>query len=113
MAGATTITERYNASRIVERQVEAGLGDKAAFIAADGTLTYDDLRRRVARFGGLLQQIGVRQEDRVLLVLDDTTVFPTAFLGAMHIGAVPVPVSAMDKADNYRHYVADSMPGSS
>jgi benzoate-CoA ligase family protein len=108
MAGTTTITERYNASRIVERQVEAGLGDKAAFIAADGTLTYDDLRRRVARFGGLLQQIGVRQEDRVLLILDDTTVFPTAFLGAMHIGAVPVPVSAMDKADNYRHYVTDS-----
>jgi benzoate-CoA ligase family protein len=101
-------TERYNASRIVERQVEAGRGDKAAFIAADGTLTYDELRRRISRFGGLLQQIGVRQEDRVLLVLDDTTVFPSAFLGALHVGAVPVPVSAMDKADNYRHYVADS-----
>jgi benzoate-CoA ligase family protein len=101
-------TERYNASRIVERQVEAGRGDKAAFIAADGTLTYDELRRQISRFGGLLQQIGVRQEDRVLLVLDDTTVYPTAFLGALHIGAVPVPVSAMDKADNYRHYVADS-----
>jgi benzoate-CoA ligase len=103
-----TDSERYNASRIVERQVEEGRGDKTAFIAADGTLTYDELRRRISRFGGLLQQIGVRREERVLLVLDDTTVFPTAFLGAMHMGAVPVPVSALDKADNYRHYVGDS-----
>jgi benzoate-CoA ligase family protein len=103
-----TSGERLNASRIVERQVEAGRGDKTAFIAVDGTLTYDELRRRISRFGGLLRQLDIRQEDRVLLVLDDTTVFPTAFLGSMHIGAVPVPVSAMDKADNYRHYVADS-----
>jgi benzoate-CoA ligase len=31
-----------------------------------------------------------------------------AFLGAIRIGAVPVPVSALDKADNFRHYVEDS-----
>src|SRR5207247_10725024 len=45
---------------------------------------------------------------RVLLVLDDTTAFPIAFLGAMRIGAVPVPVSQLDKDENFRHYVEDS-----
>jgi benzoate-CoA ligase len=44
----------------------------------------------------------------VLLVLDDTTVFPTLFLGAIRIGAVPVPVSPLDKDDNFRHFVDDS-----
>jgi benzoate-CoA ligase len=58
--------------------------------------------------GGLLRSLGVGREHRVLLVLDDTTVFPMAFLGAIRIGAVPVPVSALDKLDNFRHYVEDS-----
>ena len=42
------------------------------------------------------------------MVLDDTTAFPVAFLGAMRIGAVPVPVSPLDRDDNFRHYVDDS-----
>jgi benzoate-CoA ligase len=41
-------------------------------------------------------------------VLDDTTAFPILFLGAMRIGAVPVPVSHLDKGDNFRHFVEDS-----
>ena len=42
------------------------------------------------------------------MVLDDTTAFPTLFLGAMRIGAVPVPVSPLDTLDNFRHYAEDS-----
>ena len=98
----------YNASLIVDRQVEAGREDKPAFVAPDATLTYGELRRQVNRMGHLLRSLGVGREHRVLLVLDDTTAFPLAFLGAMRIGAVPIPVSALDKADNFRHYVEDS-----
>ncbi len=98
----------YNASMMVDRQVEAGREDKPAFVAPDATLTYGELRRQVNRMGNLLRSLGVAREQRVLLVLDDTTAFPLAFLGAMRIGAVPVPVSALDKADNFRHYVEDS-----
>ncbi|HEY3186234.1 MAG TPA: AMP-binding protein, partial [Solirubrobacteraceae bacterium] len=107
MAVATP-PERHNASRIVERQVEAGRADKPAFVAADATLTYEQLRRQVNRAGHLLRQLGIGREHRVLLVLDDTTVFPIVFLGAMRIGAVPVPVSHLDKEENFRHYVEDS-----
>jgi benzoate-CoA ligase family protein len=98
----------YNASRIVDRHAEAGRADKPAFVAADATLTYDELRKQVNRAGGLLKELGVGREHRVLLVLDDTTAFPILFLGAMRIGAVPVPVSHLDKADNFRHFVEDS-----
>ncbi len=108
MVAADVLPERYNASRVLDRQVEAGLGAKVAVRAGDEALTYDELRRAANRMGGLLGELGVRREDRVLLVLDDTLAFPTAFLGAMRIGAVPVPVSALDKADNFRHFVEDS-----
>lgn len=103
-----TTAATCNVSEIVERQVTAGRGDATAFIAPDATLTYDELRRQVNRAGHLLRELGVRREQRVLLVLDDTTVFPIAFLGAIRVGAVPVPVSHLDKADNFRHFVDDS-----
>jgi benzoate-CoA ligase len=98
----------YNASQIVDRHVESGRAGKTAFIAADATLTYEQLRKQVNRAGGLLRELGVGREHRVLLVLDDTTAFPIMFLGAMRIGAVPVPVSHLDKGDNFRHFVEDS-----
>ena len=100
--------EALNAADMVARQVAEGRGDKPAVVAADATLTYEQLRRAVNRAGGLLRELGVRREQRVLLVLDDTTAFPILFLGAMHIGAVPVSVSPLDKDDNFRHFVDDS-----
>lgn len=108
MNATLVVPERYNASSIVDRNIEAGRGEKVAFIASDATLTYDALRRQVNRMGHLLRAVGVDQEDRVLLVLDDTTVFPIAFLAAIRIGAVPVPVSHLDKPANFRHFVEDS-----
>jgi benzoate-CoA ligase family protein len=101
-------SERLNASEMVDRQVERGRGEKRAVIAADATLTYAQLRQQVNRAAGVLREAGVRREQRVLLVLDDTTVFPIMFLGAMRVGAVPVPVSALDRDENFRHFIADS-----
>src|SRR5437588_10934066 len=96
-----------NVSSLIEQQVAAGGADKRAVVADDATLTYDQLRRQINRAGHMLRALGVRREQRVLLVLDDTTVFPTMFLGAIRIGAVPVPGSPLDKHDNFRQFVAD------
>ena len=54
------------------------------------------------RFGG------VGPGDRVLLVLDDTPAFYAAFLGAMRIGAVPVPLNFLSRAEDFRYYAQDS-----
>jgi benzoate-CoA ligase len=102
-------TERLNASSIIDRHLQGGGDpDKPAFIAADETLSYADLHRQVCRAGHLLRDLGVGREDRVLMVLDDITAFPVLFLGAQRIGAVPVPVSPMDRLDNFVHYLEDS-----
>jgi benzoate-CoA ligase family protein len=108
MSVTATLPERYNASTILDRQIAAARGPKVAFVAEDRSLTYDALAREVNRAGRLLRELGVGREDRVLLVLDDTTVFPVVFLAVMRIGAIPVPVSPLDRADNFRHYVRDS-----
>ncbi len=101
-------TTLCNVSDLVSRQVEAGRGEARAIVAADDLLSYDQLRRQINRAGHLLRELGVGREQRVLLVLDDTSIFPVVFLAAIRIGAVPVPVSPLDKDENLRHFVDDS-----
>jgi len=83
----------------------------AAWTRKPPQVSWDDagaLPASVEAAVGVLRQLGVGREHRVLLVLDDTTAFPVMFLAAMRIGAVPVPVSPLDKDENFRHYVEDS-----
>jgi benzoate-CoA ligase len=47
-------------------------------------------------------------EQRVLVCLHDTIDFPTAFLGAIKAGIVPVAVSAILTAKEYEHMLLDS-----
>jgi acyl-coenzyme A synthetase/AMP-(fatty) acid ligase len=103
-----TVPEWHNASVIVDRNLEAGREDNVAIYCGDEQVTYGELASRINRFGHALKELGVEQEDRVLLVLNDTSSFPTAFFAAMRIGAVPVPVNTLVDADEYRFYVEDS-----
>jgi benzoate-CoA ligase len=104
-----TVPEWYNASVIVDRNLEAGREDKVAVFCGSDEVTYGDLARRINRFGhALKEELGVEQEDRVLLVLNDTPSFPVAFFAAMRIGAVPVPVNTLLDAEEYRFFVEDS-----
>ena len=97
-----------NSGTLVDRNLEAGRGAKVAVRCAGAELTYAQLHDRICRAGNALRELGVRREDRVLMILDDTFAFPTVFLGAMRMGAVPVPVSFLDTLDNFRHYIRDS-----
>jgi benzoate-CoA ligase family protein len=106
VAGSTA--GNANASLVVDRQVEGGHGGRPAYLAREQTVSYEQLLEAVCRMANLLEALGVRREERVLLVLDDTAVFPAAFLGAMRIGAVPVPVSVREHRQNFRHFVEDS-----
>jgi benzoate-CoA ligase len=52
--------------------------------------------------------LGIGREQRILLVLDDSPAFHALFLGAIRIGAVPIPVNPMDRVENYAYYLDDS-----
>src|SRR5919199_4507516 len=100
--------EWYNASVLVDRNLEAGRADKIAIHSGDERVTYGGLARRINRLGHALREIGVDREDRVLLNLNDTPAFPTAFFAAMRIGAIPIPVNTLLKADDYRYFIENS-----
>src|SRR4051795_12498500 len=97
-----------NSGTLVDRRLEAGHGDKVAIRCAGEEFTYAELHGRICAAGTLLSELGIGREDRVLMVLDDTPTFPTLFLGAMRMGAVPAPVSFLDTTENFAHYARDS-----
>lgn len=100
---------RLNAGAMIDRVVEDGHGERAAYESlSEEAVSFDLLRRRCNQMGHLLRDLGVRREQRVLIALDNTVAFPVAFLGALRIGAVPVPVSPAEKPSNLRHFVEDS-----
>jgi benzoate-CoA ligase family protein len=100
--------ERLNASTLLDRNLEEGRAGKTAFLTADGSVTYDELASLAAAVASYLVDLDVQREQRVLMILDDSPAFPATFLGAMRIGAVPVPVNPMDRVDNYVYYLDDS-----
>jgi len=99
---------RLNASTLLDAQLEAGRGDKPALLTALGAVTYRELAGLTGAVASYLGELGVEREQRVLMILDDSPAFPAVFLGAMRIGAVPVPVNPMDRVDNYAYYLDDS-----
>jgi len=108
-AAADAAPRDYNfAADILKRNFDAGRANKLAFIDERQGWTYGDLADRVERFGHVLRSLDVRREERVLICLFDTIDWPTAFLGAIKAGVVPVPVNTLLTEDDYRFMLDDS-----
>ena len=80
---------------LVDRQVRAGNGGRVAIRCRGESITYAELLERVRGAASGLRALGVRPEERVMLVLLDGPEFAAAFLGALRIGAVPLPVNPL------------------
>src|SRR5271155_5111192 len=98
----------YNAvTWLLDRNVEEGRADKLAFTDTVSELTYGALQKQSRRVANLLRRLGVRREERVAMIMLDTTDFPIVFLGAIRAGVVPVPLNTLLTADQYAYVLAD------
>ncbi|MGJ5035884.1 benzoate-CoA ligase family protein [Bradyrhizobium sp. SZCCHNRI1029] len=98
----------YNAvSWLLDRNVEAGRGDKLAYTDTVSELTYRGLQQQTCRVANMLRRLGVRREERVAMIMLDTVDFPAVFLGAMRAGVVPVPLNTLLTSDQYAYVLAD------
>ncbi len=103
------IPERFNAAHdLLERNLRAGRATKIVYIDDRGSYSYGELAARVNRFANALQGLGMHREQRVLLCLQDGIDFPTAFLGAIKAGMVPVPVNTLLAPADYAYMLEDS-----
>lgn len=101
--------ESYNvAVELVDANVEKGLGENVAIYYKDEEITYNQVQREVNKLGNSLKDLGVKMEDRVLLLLLDSPEFVYSFFGAIKIGAVPIPTNTMLKPEDYAYLLNDS-----
>ena len=81
---------------------------RPAFIDDAGVLNYGELELRVRRVAAGLEALGIKREERVLLLMQDGCDWPVSFLGAMYAGIVPVAVNTFLTADDYAYMLEHS-----
>ncbi|MDZ4146083.1 MAG: benzoate-CoA ligase family protein [Burkholderiales bacterium] len=89
-------------------QANEGRAAKVAFIDDAGSVSYGALADRVKRLAAGLRALGLKREERVLLLMHDCADWPVSFLGAMYAGVVPVAVNTLLTADDYAYMLEHS-----
>src|SRR5215204_5898319 len=103
------IPEYLNAATaFIDRHLTEGRSERIALCWADQEIAYAQLAANVNRAGNALRALGVRPEERVVLVVLDSPEFVYGFWGAIKIGAVPVPVNTFMRPDEYAYMLGDS-----
>jgi benzoate-CoA ligase family protein len=93
------------ASWFVDRHLEEGRGDRTALSCGEDRVSYAELAKQVNRVGHVLRDLGVRQEERVLLALSDGVEFIASWYGAQKIGAVTAEVYTFLPAKDLAYYL--------
>ena len=89
-------------------ELNAGRAAKTAYLDGERTLSYGDLARRSAQFAGMLKQLGLHREERILLLMYDTVDWPVCFLGALMAGVIPIAANTLLTADDYAYMLQNS-----
>ncbi len=103
----------YNA---VDRHVLAGKGDEIAIIYdspvtdAKNKITYTELKEKVARLGGALQERGIQKGDRVIIYMPMIPEAIIAMLACARIGAVHSVVFGGFAANELATRIDDAQP---
>src|SRR5580704_6014591 len=104
-----TLPEMFNvATYFVDRNVREGRGGRIAIESGDERVSYQQLLERTNRTGNTLRKLGVRAEERVVLLLLDAPEFLYSFFGIIKIGAVAVPTNTFLKPHEYEYLLNDS-----
>ncbi len=101
--GVWNVPPRFNFPRDVIEALATERPEQRAisFIDASGVvhrLSFADLAIASAHWANLLRDVGVERGDRILVVLGKTPDWHGVLLGALRLGAVPVPCSEMLRA---------------
>ncbi|WP_419662893.1 BclA4: benzoate-CoA ligase [Desulfosarcina variabilis str. Montpellier] len=103
------LPEQFNmVNLLLERHLENGRGDKIAVYFGEEKITYHQLAVLTNKIGNGMTELGLKPQQRVILLLHDSPIFFATFLGVMKAGAVPVPINVMATSEDFAYFVNDS-----
>ena len=82
--------------------------DKTAIIYLGERFSYMNLKNLIDRFATALHDLGVRDNDKVMLYVPNCPQFLIGYFGAQQIGAIPVPVSPIYTPYEMKYLINDS-----
>jgi benzoate-CoA ligase family protein len=98
--------ERFNMSDyFLYHNVEEGRENKVCLYFGDEKFTYGDAVRLSNRTGNALRELGIKIEERVLIVLPDCPEFAWTWFGAARVGAIISMVNPLLPAVDYEYYL--------
>ena len=83
-------------------------GIKSPSIRRAKTILTAMYKKMVNKTANALQELNVRIEDKILILMLDIPQFYAMFWGAIKIGAVPIPANTMLTPQDYEFYLNDS-----
>src|SRR3954468_22381650 len=99
----------YNAaSWLLDRNVSDGRADNVAVRCCGRDVTYGEMQVLTWRAQNALAALGIRRDERVVLVTNDSPEMIAWLLGSMRSGVVPVPVSTMLRPADVATIAADA-----
>ncbi len=100
------VPEQFNlADHLLDARVREGQGKRPAIITDEQILNYSDVQKLSNTFANVLQNLGVEQENRVLISLPDIPEFVGALFGILKLGAVVVMVNPQLKVEDMEYFL--------
>lgn len=98
--------ERFNlCSYYLDRNLDEGRAGKVALYCGEDERTYGELSERTRRLCAALRRLGLRPEERVLLILPDGFEFAESWFAILRAGGVFAMVNPLLHAADYAHYL--------
>ena len=82
--------------------------DDTAIIFLGKKFSYAELREMIYRFATALNDLGIKDNDKVAIYLPNCPQWLAAYLGAQKIGAIPVPISPIYTPYELKYLLNDS-----
>lgn len=101
--------DRFNPTEeLLDKQVEAGRGDRTAVLFEEQRITYAQLLAQADKLGNALRELGVKEGDRVMLRIPNTPPALVANFAILKLGAVYMPTSPLFSRTEIAHVANDS-----
>ena len=98
------------AAEVLDKQLDAGLGQHTALVFEGGRLTYADLGERVNRLARGLGEMGIERGDPILLRMPNCPEFAVSFLAVAKLGGVPVLQNSLLTVSEVEYVIGDAEP---
>lgn len=103
------MNSQYNATlKFVDENVNNGFGNRTAIHFQEQEITYQQVQWNVNKFANAIKDLGIVEENRILLASYDSPEFVYAFFGGIKAGSVPIPVNTMMQPSDYEYFLNNS-----